>query len=135
MPAPAPVQAHGGDVPIHDPKWFARRHKHVLWRGIYENNREAGLADFVERLPTLAPALADVVRLIRFHLAPLTCDTRLRRWIEAALALHVSRQPGLVGPFQDAGIRYVPQCVGEEPVDVLCRSSAVLRGLPARLVA
>jgi hypothetical protein len=102
---------------------------------MHGNDRESGLAAFVERLPTLAPALADFVRLMQFYLPPLTCHTRLRRRIEAALALHVSRQPGLVGSFQDAGIRYAPRRASEEPVEVLCMSSAVLLGLPARLVA
>jgi hypothetical protein len=76
-----------------------------------------------------------VRRLMRFHLAPLTCGTRLRRRIEAALARHLSRQPGLVGSFEDVGIRYSPRHVGEEPIDVLCYSSAALLGLPACLKA
>ncbi len=44
--------------PIYDPERCAVGHKHVLWQGMYGNDREAGLAAFVERLPTLAPALA-----------------------------------------------------------------------------
>jgi hypothetical protein len=128
-------QQLAGMYHIYNPERFAFGHKHVLWRGLHGNDREPGLAAFVERLPTLAPALAGFVRLMRFHLAPLTCDTRLRRRIEAALALHVSSQPGLVGSFQDAGIRYLPRRAGEEPVEVLCMSSAVLLGLPARLEA
>jgi hypothetical protein len=90
---------------IYDTERFAAGQKHVLWRGMYGSDREAGLAEFVERLPTLALALADFVRLIRFHLARLTYHTRLRRRIEAALALHLSRQPGIVPQCQDAGIR------------------------------
>jgi hypothetical protein len=93
----------------------------------------------------LAPALADVVRLMRFHLAPLTFQTQLRKRIEATLAHHLYSQPGLVGSFQDAGIRDALRRVGEAPVDVLCRSSTILlsfarvsqglalaRGLPLR---
>lgn len=120
---------------IYDPERFALGYKHMLWRGLYGSDREPGLAAFVERLPTLALALADFVRRIRFHLAPLMCDTQLRRRIEAALAPHMDRQPGLVGPFQDTGIRYIPRCTGEEPIDVRCQSSVVLLGLPARLEA
>jgi hypothetical protein len=60
---------------------------------MYGNSREASLDVFVERLPAFAPALADFVRLVRFHLAPLTCHTSLRRRIEAALALHYPANP------------------------------------------
>jgi hypothetical protein len=87
----------------------------------------------VEHLPTLVLALANFVRLIRFHLAPLTCHTRFRRQIEAALALYLHRQPGIVGTFQDVGIRSAPRRTGEKPIDVRCQSSALLLGLPARL--
>jgi hypothetical protein len=34
---------------------------------------------------------------MRFHLAPLTCHTRLRKRIEEALAFDLYSQPGLVG--------------------------------------
>ena len=94
----------------------------ALWRGMCGSDRDAGLAASVERLSTLAPAVADVVRLLRFHLAPLTCQTRLHRRIEAALARQLSGQRGLVGSFQDAGIHDVRRCAGEEPVEV--RASA-----------
>jgi hypothetical protein len=126
-------QQLAGMYHMYDPERFAVGQTYALWRGMYGNDREAGLAAFVARLPMLAPALANLVRLTGFHLAPLICDTRLRRRIEAALAMHLHRQPGLVGPFQDVGIRYVPRRVGEEPIDVRCQSSAVLLGLPACL--
>jgi hypothetical protein len=100
---------------------------------MHGNDRESGLAAFVERLPTLAPALADFVRLMQFYLPPLTCHTRLRRRIEAALALYLYRHQGIVGQFQDAGIRYEPRPAGEEPIDVRCQSSAVPPGRPASL--
>jgi hypothetical protein len=59
---------------IYDPERFVLGHKHVLWRAMYGNDREAGLAAFVERLPMLAPALADFVRLIT--VPPRTPDLR-----------------------------------------------------------
>jgi hypothetical protein len=118
---------------IYESGLFAVGQKPALWRGIYGRDRESGLATFVERLPTLAPALADFVRLMRFHLAPLTCHTCLHRRIEAALSRHLCCQPGLVGSFQDAGIRYEPRRPSEEVAEVICESSAVLLGLPACL--
>jgi hypothetical protein len=107
----------------------------ALWRGMYGRDRKSGLAIFVQRLRMLAPALSDFVLLMRFHLAPLTCHTRLRRRSEAALAHHLSCQPDLVGLFQDAGIRYVLRCGGEDPIDVLFQSSTVLLGLLAHFMA
>jgi hypothetical protein len=102
---------------------------------MYGNGCEADLDVFVERLPALAPALADFVRLVPFHLAPLACHTSLRRRIEAALALHLSRQSGLGGRFPDVDICHVSRCAGEEPIEVRCQSPAGLLGLPACLEA
>jgi hypothetical protein len=128
-------QQLAGMYHIYEPGLFAVGQKHALWRGMYGRDRESGLAAFVEYLPTLAPALVDFVRLMRFHLAPLTCHMRLRRRIEAALARHLSSQPGLVGSFQDMGIRYLPRRAGEEPIQVRCQSSVMLLGLPSHLEA
>jgi hypothetical protein len=124
-----------GLYPIYEPELFAVGQKRALWRGLYGNDREAGLAAFAQRLPTLAAALTRFVGLMQFHLAPLTCEARFRRRIESALAQHLYRQPGLVGQFQDVGIRYVPRRAGEAPIDVHCGSTAVLLGLPASLGA
>jgi hypothetical protein len=120
---------------IYDPDLFALGQKRALWRGMYGTDREARLAAFAERLPTLAPTLTRFIGLIRFHLAPLTCEGRLRRRIEGALAEHLSRQPGLVGQFQDSEVHYAPRRAGEAPIEVHCRSMAVLLGLPAVLEA
>jgi hypothetical protein len=66
-------QQLAGMYHIYEPELFAVGQKRALWRGLYGREREAGLADFVERLPTLVSALANFVRRMRFHPAPLTC--------------------------------------------------------------
>jgi hypothetical protein len=55
--------------------------------------------------------------------------------VKATIVQHLSRQPGLVGSFQDAGIRYLPRRAEVEPIQVRCQSAVVLRGLPAHFVA
>ena len=86
---------------IDNPERLAVGQTRILWRGMYGRHRESGLAMFVECLPTRAPAVADVLRRMPFHLAPVTCYTRLRKGLEAALALHLSRLSGFVGSCQD----------------------------------
>jgi hypothetical protein len=55
-------QQLAGMYHIYEPELFAVGQKRALWRGLYGNDREAGLAAFVECLPSLAPALANFVR-------------------------------------------------------------------------
>ena len=95
--------------------------------------RERGLSDFATKLPELSPALIRFVQIIRFHLAPIECDDRLRKRIEAALADHLYVQDGVVGQFQDDDIRYERTRQDEEPLAATFRWSGRVRGVPDRL--
>jgi hypothetical protein len=91
--------------------------------------------DVVIKMPPAPPLAGVVARQMPGIRDPLTCGTRLRRRIEAALALHLSRQSGLGGRFPDVDICHVSRCAGEGPIEVRCQSPAGLLDLPARLGA
>ena len=128
------TQQLGGMYHIYEPEPFSRGVKEALWRGMYGATKEKGLEDFVDRLPALAGKLAAFVRMMRFRLAPLDCEPRLRERIEAAVSQHMQRQPGLVGSFQDHGVRYRPRREAEEePIVVRCLATGQILGLPRTL--
>ncbi len=118
---------------IYDPHLFLQGVKKPLWNGMFGRLRERGLSDFVAKLSELSPALIRYVQIIRFHLAPLECDDRFRKRIEAALADHLYVQDGVVGQFQDDDIRYERTRQDEEPLTVTFRWSGRVRGVPDRL--
>jgi hypothetical protein len=120
---------------LYDPTLMRAGKKRLLWRGMYGRDKEESPTLFVAQLPSLAPALQSYVRLIRFHLAPVDVEARLRKRIEAALAAHLRDQPGPVGSFQDIDIRYHPRRANELPVHVVVRTSVALEGLPEALAA
>jgi hypothetical protein len=127
-------QQLAGMYHIHDPDAFARGVRKPLWHGMYGKSREpGGLAEFLRRLPDLAPALQRFVALMRFHLAPVECERRLRCRIEAALARHFYSVPGPVGEFQETNVRYAPRRADEAPVEVSVESDCPLIASPARL--
>ena len=97
--------------------------------------RETTPESFVERLPELAGPLQEYVRTMRFHLAPVELEDRARKRIEAAVAEHLRRQPGPVGSFQEADVRYRPRTPDEVSMRVTLTSTVVLEGLPAALEA
>jgi len=105
-----------GRYRLYEPTAFLRGEKKLLWPGVYGPGSEPSVAGFVQQLPALAPALVLIVRAIRFHVAPTTCDDRIRRRIEAALAQHLREQDGDVGAFQDEHVRYVPRRPNEKPI-------------------
>ncbi len=100
------AQQLSGMYRLYDPERFVRDEKVLLWRGVYGPGSEPSLAGFVQQLPQLAPVLTEFVKLMRFHVAPLRSDARIRKRIEAALAHHLASQSPPVGSFQEEDIRY-----------------------------
>ncbi|MFZ2423432.1 MAG: GIY-YIG nuclease family protein [Anaerolineae bacterium] len=130
------TQQLSGMYHIYEPESFRNGVKHALWRGAYGQEKEpSGVAGFLDLLPTIAPSLASFVRLMRFRLAPLDAERRLRERIEVAIALHLKDQPDPIGSFQEEGVRYRRRLPDEVLVTVTCRADGVIFGLPASLDA
>jgi hypothetical protein len=125
-----------GVYTIRDPEAYCSGSKVLLWRGLLGKSAEpGGLAEYVKRLPDLAPALVRFIHAVHFHLAPTTSDNRLRRRVEAALAACFRAQGGRVAEFQDEGVRYEPRLPQEEPVVVSCSAAVAIHGLPSQFEA
>jgi len=60
----------------------------------------------------------------------LDSEKRLRERIEAGLAYHLYQQEGIVGTFQDKGIRYRKRLSSEEPIQVFFEADVKLLGVP-----
>ena len=82
----------------------------------------------------MMPKMIKYVRIMRFFLAPIDRETRLRKRIEAAIANHLYEQDGLVGSFQEKGIRYEPRGDEESPQEIIISCSSVLLGMPTSLM-
>ena len=76
-----------------------------------------------------------MILVLRFFLAPTSCDKRLRRRMEAAIAQALYASLGNVGTFQDHGIRYEQRMKSEQPVACIATSPVPLLGLPEQLLA
>ena len=81
----------------------------MLWPGTFDKKHPAKLADFVGYLPALVEPLAEFVHVMRFHLAALDTDDRIRKRIESALADHFYKQDGIVGIFPRRGHPVPPE--------------------------
>jgi hypothetical protein len=73
--------------------------------------------------------------VLRFFVAPLSCDQRTRRRIEAAIARMLYATSGIVGTFQDQGVVYWPKFTSEQPVSCITSSPIPLLGLSERFSA
>ena len=61
-------------------------------------------------------------------------ELRIRRRIEA-IAQTLSAAQGIIGAFQDKGIRYEPRVKAEQPIPCVVRSALPLLGLSERFFA
>lgn len=119
---------------LYEPEHFARGNKCLIWDGMWKSGEELRMAEFIRRHNELAPKIHQLIRLLRFHLAPLTVDTRRRQRIEAAIANVLSKQSGIPGQFQDGDIRYWPRNPDEQEIAVCIKCNSRILGLPEELL-
>ena len=119
---------------IHDPKTLSDGVKKMLWPGTYDKKHPAKVVDFVAHLQELREPLTGFVKLMRFYLAALETELRIRRRIESALADHFYKQDGIVGTFQEEGIHYYRRHEQESTFLVTVTASIKIRGLSENLM-
>lgn len=121
---------------IHEPSDYARGIKAALWPGHYGKDA-CDLGNCVRASIELAPKIVELSRMLRFFVARTTCDQRMRRRAEAAIADELYRAPGTIGAFQDSGVLYQRRRQSEPPVTVSIKvvHNQVVLGLPAIIQA
>jgi hypothetical protein len=114
---------------------FAGGEKVMLWPGRWDVTDRKSDAECQTNAERLADPIRSMMLVLRFFLAPLSCDKRTRQRIEAAIAKPLYRVPGLVGTFQDQGVKYWPRLPNEEPLECVVTVPVRCLGLPERLRA
>lgn len=122
-----------GMYTLNSPEDFSRGVKVPLWPGHYDRKNRKTVGECIAQSLVLADQIAALTRLYKFFLAPLTCERRLRRRVEAAIASALSNQVGVVGQFQEEDIHYEPMQRSEAPIRCTIESSAPLMGIPKHL--
>jgi hypothetical protein len=114
---------------------FARGEKVMLWPGCWDITERKSDAECKANCSRLSDSIRGMMLVLRLFLAPMSCDKRTRQRIEAAIAQALYGAPGLVGAFQDQGVKYWPRLVNEEPTECTMSAPVRLLGLPDRLEA
>jgi len=122
-----------GGYHLYNPSLFRLGQKECLWPGRYDPTQRTSIGGFLQQASELFPVILELAVLYRFFLAPLNGTPRLRKRIEAAIATHLYHQAGIIGSFQDRGIRYASRRVDEQPEFAEIRCSHTLLGLPEKL--
>ena len=91
------------------------------------------MLEFLNEYKEINSKLFRFIRSLQLFLAPLELPKRLRERIEAAISISLNNQPGVVGKFQDEGVRYRPIRSGEKPIKTKITFPAEIRGLEKEL--
>ncbi|MEI7902674.1 MAG: hypothetical protein WCK89_20680 [bacterium] len=118
---------------VYSPAEFARGEKVALWPGHFDTAHRKSAKECVLNYSQFCKQIGELTYILRFLLAPLACEERIRRRVEAAIAKALSDTPGIVGTFQDRDIRYAARKDNEEPIECVITSTVPLLGLPERL--
>ncbi len=119
---------------VYSPAEFACGEKVVLWPGRYDASDRKSARECIANYSQLCEQIGELTFTLRFFLAPLSCERRTRRRIEAAIADVLYAAPDIVGTFQEQGIRYHPRRDDEEPIGCVISAPVPLLGLPDRLL-
>jgi hypothetical protein len=118
---------------VYDPAQFARGKRVSLWPGTFRNVKSVAECDAA--LPMLRKPITEIVRMLRLFIAPLDCDLRTRRRIEAAIAQPLYSISGMIREFQDPTIRYHAREAGEASIACRLTSSTRMLGVQERFLA
>jgi hypothetical protein len=105
----------GGIISMSQVRFYVEK-KYRVWAGRYDANQRTTIPDFLDHFDELAPVIKKLASIYRFWVAPIDGDKRRRERFEAAMSIHLYNQPGIVGAFQDQGIRYRPRWESEAPL-------------------
>lgn len=119
---------------LYDPERFAKGEKISLWPGRYDVGERKTALECIVAYPHLCRAITELTGIYRFLLAPLECDARLRRRIEAAIAAELMCQSDPMGSFQEPGVRYHPRRGSESSLHIDVESAVPILGMPNSLV-
>jgi hypothetical protein len=118
---------------LYEPEQFASGIKVKLWPGRFGEEKRS-IAECVAQSVVFAPQIAATTQLFRFFLAPTTCDERTRQLAESGIADCLYNTPGMIGDFQDKGIRYHRRTATEQLIRFSIQSSSRLLGIPAEVL-
>lgn len=114
---------------------FARGEKLLLWPGRFDRTNRKSDEDCRANCARLSDQIREMMLVLRFFFAPLSCDKRMRQRIEASIAQSLYATAGVIGAFQDKGIRYWPRTNDEQAIACVVSSPVRLLGLPERFGA
>lgn len=118
---------------VYEPAEFRSGVLRTRWPGCFGSDRRS-VRECHEHVEALLPEQMEVIRAIRFFVAPMEISRRLMERIEATLDATIRSGAGTAGSFLEQ-VRMKPRRESEPPVSCRVRASRAIHGLPAQVAA
>ncbi len=105
------------------------RGEHRLADGAVAPRWPETLPSFLRNYDKLMPNIAGVIRLVKFHLAPLDGDAHLFNRVEGLIGRHFKKDSDFFAP----GIKLPAAIPNDRPIRLVLSSEAPIEGLPSEL--
>lgn len=124
-----------GEYPPHDPHALSRGDSGKLCKGAGTLNWPLTIPVLLRNWEALVPEILAVIRLVRFHVAPLEGDAHLHDRLEGAIGRYYQSHPSPeLSAFVAPGLRLLAAIPGDRPLRLVVDSEAPIAGLPAETV-
>lgn len=122
-----------GQYTIYDPVALSRG-EHRRAAGVVEGVWPQTLPSVLRNHETLMPNMTRLIRLIRFHLAPLVGDAHLHDRVEGAIGRYYQAHPDPeLRDFFSPGLKLPAAIPGEKTIRLVLSSDVPLAGLPGEI--
>jgi len=128
------IQTMGGNYRIIDPDQMSRGIQQIVWNGLWRIKTRDKLRDFLSNYESLAPLIKRYLFGQVIFVAPLECELRVQKRVEAALAQHLRSLPQASSLFP-SDIRFVLRRIDESAVAISISADADIEGLPNEIIA
>ena len=120
---------------LNDPDEFRMGRRVSIWPGLYDVEAKISLPTLGKKHSELSNNIYRLAKQYRFFFAPIKAETRVIERIESAIASYLYQQNGIVGSFQEKGIRYRPRWDNESLLKISIETYKKIAGFPTDLEA
>lgn len=129
------IQVMGGNYRVIDMDSLKTGNVNILWNGMWRKGTRDKMNEFINLYVDLAPKLLYYITSVNVFIAPLDCDTRIRRRIEGSIAKYIKEQPSNINKFFPKDVRYWKIKDDEEPICIQINYPKLIVGLPNEIIA
>ena len=122
-----------GGYHLYNPEQFIRGNRDCIWPGRYERERKTTVTEFMESYSKFNKTIEELVKIYHFFIAPIQVEKRIRERIESGIANYFYSKEGIIGAYQEKGIRYTKKREGDEEINLTIDSDPVIIGFPVQI--